>query len=132
MIVNPGIYIHGKGLVGLPLSERDTVAVSDAIHPAPFGRGTDTVVDPTVKHTLELNLDQFELRNPKLQSAVKDIKIKVAQELGVPSNHRFKAVLHNLEVAVRPPVVDFKYISISTLPPSSRPAEFSRSRGGDK
>jgi hypothetical protein len=61
---NPGIWIADVGIIGLPLSERDADLISKVTHPAPYGKGPDTIVDLTFRNTQELNADEFELRNP--------------------------------------------------------------------
>ena len=95
--VNPAIFIPGLGGIGLPLSERNAKLVSYASHPAPFGEGEATVVDPTVRKTIELNAEQFELRNPKWGKAIKAIVCRVATELEVPGGvASIKAVLHKM------------------------------------
>ena len=45
---NPGLFIEGIGKVGLPLSDRDAADLSRTSHEAPFGKGSETFVDPTV------------------------------------------------------------------------------------
>ena len=65
--VNPGLDIHGLGMIGLPLSEREAVELSKVCYQAPFGKGSETIVDTTVRNTLELDEDQFELQNPEWQ-----------------------------------------------------------------
>ena len=62
--VNPGLTINGLGDVGSPLSARDALEVSKIAHQAPFGKGTETIVDTGVRKTWELNSSQFALRNP--------------------------------------------------------------------
>jgi hypothetical protein len=95
--VNPAIFIPGLGVIGLPLSERDAKLVSYASHPAPLGEGEVTVVDPTIRKTIELNAEQFELRNPKWGKAIKAIVCKVATELDVPGGAAsIRAVLHKM------------------------------------
>jgi len=42
---NPAIEIKEVGAVGLPLSSRDVNAVKQASHPAPFGKGSETLID---------------------------------------------------------------------------------------
>ena len=81
---NPGIWILGVGLIGLPLSERDADLISKVTHPAPYGMGQDTIVDLTVRNTQELNADEFELRNPKWDIALEAVVHRAATELGVP------------------------------------------------
>jgi hypothetical protein len=95
--VNPAISISGLGGIGLPLSERDAKLVSNACHPAPYGKGSDTVVDPAVRKTRELGAEQFELRNPEWNKALGAVVCKVATELDVPSGAAgVKAVLYKM------------------------------------
>lgn len=41
--------------IGLPLSKVDAQKIIDASHQAPFGRGTETLVDKAVRNTWELS-----------------------------------------------------------------------------
>ena len=95
--VNPAISISGLGGIGLPLSERDAELVSNACHQAPYGKGSDTVVDPAIRKTRELGAEQFELRNPEWNKALEAVVCKVATELDVPSGAAgVKAVLYKM------------------------------------
>ena len=80
---NPGLYVHGLGLIGLPLSERLAVELAGICHQAPFGKGRKTVVDTTVRKTWELNPSLFEIRNPAWQECVKTAVQSVGKELGI-------------------------------------------------
>lgn len=42
---NPAIEITDVGTLGLPLSTRDVEAVKQASHAAPFGKGSETLID---------------------------------------------------------------------------------------
>ena len=80
---NPGLFVEGIGKIGLPLSDRDAADLSRVSHEAPFGKGSETFLDPTVRKTWELNPNQFELRNPAWPSTLQEVVGKVAQDLGV-------------------------------------------------
>ncbi|KAK5149252.1 hypothetical protein LTR04_007275 [Oleoguttula sp. CCFEE 6159] len=82
-MVQPGLYIEGIGIVGLPLGERDAKAIIQASHQAPFGKGNETLVDVTVRKTWELNADQFQLRNPAWSKFLQKILDNTAEALGV-------------------------------------------------
>ncbi len=56
-VMNPAISISGLGRIGLPLLKRDAKLVSRVSHEAPFGKGSDTIVDHAVRQTKELNAD---------------------------------------------------------------------------
>ena len=95
---NPGLFVQGIGKIGLPLSDRDAADLSRASHEAPFGKGSETVVDPTVRKTWELNPGQFELRNPAWPLTLQKVVGKVAEELGLVDIGAFgiRAELHKL------------------------------------
>jgi hypothetical protein len=95
--VNPAISVAGLGGIGLPLSERDAQLVSSVSHQAPYGKGTDTIIDPAVRETKELNADQFELKNPEWLKALEAVVGRAATELGVSGQAAgVKAVLYKL------------------------------------
>ncbi|TKA79700.1 hypothetical protein B0A49_01456 [Cryomyces minteri] len=81
--VQPGLYIEGIGIVGLPLGERGAKAIIQASHQAPFGKGNETLVDVMVRKTRELNADQFQLRNPAWPKFFQTILGNTAEALGV-------------------------------------------------
>lgn len=80
---NPGLFVQGIGKIGLPLSDRDAADLCRISHEAPFGKGSKTFVDPTVRRTWELNPDQFALRNPVWPLTLQEVVKKVAEDLGV-------------------------------------------------
>jgi hypothetical protein len=62
--VNPGLHIADYGSVGLPLSVRDAEAIARICSPSPFGKGSSTLIDTSVRKTWELDFTSFECRNP--------------------------------------------------------------------
>ncbi|KAL8754296.1 MAG: hypothetical protein Q9199_004440 [Rusavskia elegans] len=80
---NPGLVVHGLGTIRLPLSEREAVELKKACHQAPFGKGSETLVDTKVRDTWELNADQFVLRNRSWQATIDQVLQRVAKALGV-------------------------------------------------
>ena len=81
--INPGLNVRGLGIIGLPLSEREAVELGKTCHQAPFGKGSETIVDTTVRNTWELNADQFELQNPAWQTTLDEALEQVAAALGI-------------------------------------------------
>lgn len=79
---NPGLYVNDIGSIGLPLSERDAKELIKACHRAPFGKGTDTIVDTKVRRTWELDTSQFSLRNPQWQETLLSVVAMASKELG--------------------------------------------------
>ncbi|RDW89730.1 hypothetical protein BP6252_01762 [Coleophoma cylindrospora] len=82
---NPGLSLKVGGTIGLPLSDRDADAIVSVARQAPFGKGTETVVDETVRKTWEVAPSDFELRNPAWPAFVREIVTKVSAGLGVTS-----------------------------------------------
>ncbi|KAL0259096.1 hypothetical protein SLS55_006601 [Diplodia seriata] len=87
--VDPKITVGGVGPVQLPLTPDAARAIAQACHQAPFGRGEETVVDPSVRNTWELNPGNFSITEPNwndkfLPKVLRD----VGNELGVFSNCR--------------------------------------------
>ena len=81
--VNPGLTITDLDDVGLPLSKRDALEISKIAHQAPFGKGTETIVDTEVRNTWELNPSGFTLRNPEWQACIENVVSRVVNELGI-------------------------------------------------
>lgn len=94
---NPGLFVRGLGIVGLPLSEREAVELKKACHQAPFGKGSETIVDTNVRNTWELNADQLELQNKAWQTTLDHILEQVVKGLGVAGGSGgIKAELYKL------------------------------------
>ncbi|KAI4247636.1 MAG: hypothetical protein L6R42_009565, partial [Xanthoria sp. 1 TBL-2021] len=94
---NPGLVVHGLGTIGFPLSEREAVELKKACHQAPFGKGSETLVDTKVRDTWELNADQFVLRNHLWQATLDQVLQRVAKALGVAGGSTaVKAELYKL------------------------------------
>lgn len=81
--LNPGISINSQGSIRLPLSVKDAQMLIQASHRAPFGNGTHTVIDESVRKTWQINADDVRFCNPRWQSCLERIVAKVAPELGV-------------------------------------------------
>jgi hypothetical protein len=81
---NPSIKIKDVGNVGLPMSPRDIDAVKQASHQAPFGKGTETIVDESVRKTWQINATDIVCSNPRWENWVtKEVLPKCCDALGV-------------------------------------------------
>ena len=80
----PGLHIQGIGTIGFPLSDRDAKLIETAATQAPFGKGTETVVDTTVRDTFEINPDKFCFKNPAWPDFLRKVTKQVADGLGLP------------------------------------------------
>ncbi|KKY17947.1 putative 2og-fe oxygenase superfamily protein [Diplodia seriata] len=87
--VDPKITVGGVGPVQLPLTPDAARAIAQACHQAPFGRGEETVVDPSVRNTWELNPGNFSIAEPNWNDKFLPKVLRVVgNELGVFSNCR--------------------------------------------
>lgn len=83
----PGIFIHGLGGIGLPLSKQDAVAIGNLDQSASIDVG---IISPKTSpsEALVLARDRFEQRNDLWQSGVEDTVNQVALELGLQAGGR--------------------------------------------
>ncbi|KAK5682050.1 hypothetical protein LTR17_027407 [Elasticomyces elasticus] len=79
----------------LPLGHPDALRIMTASHPAPFGRGLETLVDQSVRNTWELNHDQFLIHNPAFQDYVSTAIRDCCKGLGL-ENVNVQAQLYKL------------------------------------
>jgi predicted 2-oxoglutarate/Fe(II)-dependent dioxygenase YbiX len=97
-LVMPGLEVEGLGPVGLPLGKTQARKLAKLCHQAPYGKGTETVVDTAVRCTWELDPDQFQLTNPKWDELVATIVEDVQQDLGLETRkltaHLYKLLLY--------------------------------------
>lgn len=93
----PGLKVDGLGELSLPLGKSQARKLIKQCHQAPYGKGTETLVDTDVRRTWELDPDQFQLTNPKWEELVKEIVANVQRELGL-ENRKLTAHLYKLLV----------------------------------
>jgi hypothetical protein len=83
---NPGLVMKFGGVIGLPLSDRDSQVIVAASHAAPFGKGEHTIVDESVRKTWEVSPADFSITNPAWDDFLQSIVKSVSKGLGVNSN----------------------------------------------
>ena len=93
-VVDPGLTVEGLGPITLPLKPRMAKPLIACCHVAPYGKGTQTLVDTTVRNTHELNPDQFRV-SAAWDAAMTDVVRSVADELGLPPD-QLEARLYKL------------------------------------
>jgi len=79
----PGLEVEGLGPVRLPLGKTQARKLIKLCRQAPYGKGTETVVDTDVRRVWELDPDRFQLTNPKWDDLVVAIVSDVQQALGL-------------------------------------------------
>jgi hypothetical protein len=93
----PGLEVEGLGTVGLPLGESQARKLIHLCRQAPYGKGTQTVVDTDVRRVWELDPIQFRLTNPKWDELVEAIVAEVQAALGL-AGQKLAAQLYKLLV----------------------------------
>ncbi|KAL8800983.1 MAG: hypothetical protein Q9182_004775 [Xanthomendoza sp. 2 TL-2023] len=94
--VSTGLSIQGLGRIAFPLIEYQAKQLVQACHRAPFGKGSQTIVDQNVRKTWELNPDQFELLNPAWPLVIDNLTKTISKELGCAPEVSVKANLYKL------------------------------------
>jgi len=97
-VVLPGLEVNGLGAVALPLDKAQARKLAKLCHQAPYGKGTETVIDLDVRLTWELDPAEFQLTNPKWEALLATIVGTVQEELGLEKRkltaHLYKLLLY--------------------------------------
>jgi hypothetical protein len=94
----PGLEVAGVGPVALPLEKRQAAALKKRAHQAPYGKGTQTLVDTDVRRVWEIDADQVVLANPEWADVLKQAVRTVETDLGLERQkldaHLYKLLLY--------------------------------------
>lgn len=97
-VTMPGLDVDGVGPIGLPLTKTQARELIKQCRQAPYGKGTETVVDTDVRRVWELDPDRFELSNPEWETFVDSVLVDVKQKLGLEkcklSAHLYKLLVY--------------------------------------
>lgn len=95
----PGLDVEGLGQVALPLGKRDATALKKLARQAPYGKGTQTVVDTAVRRVWEIDAEQVALTNPEWAKVVEQAVGTVQTALGLEKEklkaHLYKVLLYD-------------------------------------
>ena len=93
-----GLEVEGVGTLRLPLAETQARALIERCRQAPYGKGTQTLVDTDVRRVWEMDPACFKLTNPKWQQLIESILYEVQQRLGLEerklSAHLYKLLVY--------------------------------------
>jgi 2OG-Fe(II) oxygenase superfamily len=81
--INPGLEVSGAGLIGLPLSAEAAKKIIQASHVSPYGKGSETLVNESVRKSWELDTNQFSLRNPAWSNQMEKLLQAAVSGLGL-------------------------------------------------
>ncbi|KAF2096312.1 hypothetical protein NA57DRAFT_42075, partial [Rhizodiscina lignyota] len=94
--VDPQIHVPGIGPLQSPLAENQALELIDQCHQAPFGKGSETIVDVSVRRTWEMNPDEFEIQNPAwTERVIPSIVENACKKMGI-SSARVDAELYKM------------------------------------
>ncbi len=96
--VLPGLEVDGLGTIGLPLAESTAKELIKICRQAPYGKGTETVVDTKVRKVWELDPSSFKLTNPAWQKCVnailEDSQLALGLEKEKLTPHLYKMLVY--------------------------------------
>lgn len=95
-VADPQIQVEGLGILEFPLKPAMVKKLIACCRSAPYGKGTQTLIDTQVRKTFELDPKNFHLGDA-WNSAVADTTRAVAEQLGLPVD-RLEARLYKLLV----------------------------------
>jgi 2OG-Fe(II) oxygenase superfamily len=95
-VADPGIEVDGLGTIALPLKPTTVKKLVASCQVAPYGKGTQTLVNTKVRNTFELDPKQFRLSDA-WNAAIADAMRHVADQLGLPAD-QLEAKLYKLLV----------------------------------
>ncbi|KAK3299688.1 uncharacterized protein B0H64DRAFT_355933 [Chaetomium fimeti] len=80
-----GLYVDGVGSIGVPLQEEQARQLISQCRQAPFGKGSETIVDTSVRNTWELDASQFRFYSDSWARTMEKCIGFVKSELGITS-----------------------------------------------
>lgn len=93
---NPGLGLNGHGSLRLPLSPDDAKAIISKARQSPFGKGSETIVDTSIRKSWQLDPSQFTIQNPNWEQQIDNILSDVRSGLDLGAGMKFSAELYKL------------------------------------
>jgi hypothetical protein len=82
--IDPDIEVAEVGPLKLPLRSAPAKRLMAACQPAPYGKGTQTLVNRKVRNSFELAPAKFKLANPEWDEVIRTAVRTSAEQLGLP------------------------------------------------
>ena len=82
-LLAPRLEVEGVGPVALPLLPVQAQQLIAAAEPAPYGRGEETIIDPTVRRCWQIGPDRVRIGGRHWARTLETILARVAEGLGV-------------------------------------------------
>lgn len=91
----PGLEVRGVGEVGFPVNPLEIKEMIKIAHKAPFGKGSETVLDPAVRSAWEIDASEITFNNSDWGDFIADIVKQIKPGLGI-EGHTISANLYKL------------------------------------
>ena len=92
------LEVKGAGQIRLPVRAPQARKLCDVARPACFGRGEQTLTDPSVRDTWEIPSDLVTITGPRWAATLEGVLDEVRDQLGLPFSSRLEAELHAMLV----------------------------------
>ena len=79
----PGLEVNGVGEIAYPINEMQAKALIQVAQKAPFGKGSETIVDSTVRSASEIDASQLIFKGDRWAAFLNKIISKIKPDLGL-------------------------------------------------
>jgi len=93
--VHPKLIVEDFGELGFPLNKPQIKGLIEIARQSPFGKGSETITDTTVRKTWEIDADQLSFKGKDWEHAFEMMLEHVQYDLGI-LHHKIKASLYKL------------------------------------
>lgn len=104
--LNPGLVIEGLRQFSTPLLEHDIQAIIAESHRAPYGKGTETLVNEDVRKTWEIDGSRVKLTHPEWPYTLDGIVRLACDQMGIPQGtveaQLYKLLVYEVGAMFRP------------------------------
>lgn len=94
----PGLEVEGLGEISYPVNQLQAKALIQVAHKAPFGKGSQTILDNEVRSAWEIDAEELRFNSPTwddfLNKAIKNIKNDLGLEDYTVSAHLYKLLIY--------------------------------------
>jgi hypothetical protein len=91
----PGLEVRGIGEIGFPVNPLEIREMIKIAHKAPFGKGSETVLDSTIRSAWEIDAREITFNNSDWYKFIADIIEQIKPGLGI-EGHAISANLYKL------------------------------------
>lgn len=96
--VFPGLKVAGAGEIAYPINEVQATTLIQAAHKAPFGKGSETIVDNNVRSGWEIDADKLSFTDSRWSAFIQKIIRHLKPDLGLEdytiSAHLYKMLIY--------------------------------------